>query len=162
MERVTCYYCGLPFKVRKVEASRDYFCCTGCAMLSRVPIDEKGQFPVNAYLVGALATAFVFFNQLLFWLVAVLLVREARMEVAVRLFWASGGAALVVWLSLAFCLWKAKSVRLWDFVIMTLAICGHAFAFRRLPPVPLEMALTNVVLIVWLFRGVFRSRHGAS
>lgn len=160
MERASCHYCGLPFKVRRVESGRDYFCCTGCAMLSRVPVDEKGQFPINAHLVSALATGFLFFNEVLFWLVAVLLVRDGRMALAVRFFWLAGSAALAVWGSLAFLLWKEKTARATDIVLMAVGLVVFALPCRRLPPLPLEMAATNVVLMGWCFRGVFRRRKG--
>jgi len=158
MAAVTCRYCGLPFRVRKAESGRDYFCCTGCAMLSRLPVDEKGQFPVNAHLVSALVAGFLFFNELLFWLLAELLVREGRMALAVRLFWLAGGAALAVWLALAVLQWKEKAARTIDFVIMALGLAVFAAALRRLPPLPLEMAVANVVLIAWCFRGLLRKR----
>jgi hypothetical protein len=160
VERATCHYCGLPFKVRRVESGRDYFCCTGCAMLSRVPVDEKGQFPINAHLVSALATGFLFFNEVLFWLVAMLLVRDGRMALAVRFFWLAGAAALSVWGSLAFLLWKERTARATDIVLMAIGLVVFALACRRLPPLPPEMAAANVVLIAWCFRGVFRRRKG--
>jgi len=160
MTRVSCHYCGLPFKVRRVEEGRDYFCCTGCAMLSRVPVDEKGQFPVNAHLVSALMTGFLFFNELLFWLVAVLLVRESKMALAVRFFWLSGGTALVVWLALAILHWKERAARAVDVIFMALGLVVLAVAFRRQPPWPLELAVANAVLIVWSFRGLLRKRKG--
>ena len=158
MAAVTCRYCGLPFRVRSVEPERDYFCCTGCAMLSRVPIDEKGQFPVNAHLVSALAAGFLFFNELLFWLVAVLLVREGRMAVAVRFFWLSGGAALAVWLALVVLQWKEKAMRGVDLAVMALGLAVLVAACRRFPPFPLELAIANAGLIVWCFRGLLRKR----
>ena len=159
MARVSCHYCGLPFNVRREESGRDYFCCTGCAMLSRVPIDEKGQFPVNAHLVSALVAGFLFFNELLFWLVAVLLVREGRMALAVRFFWLSGGAAFAVWSSLVFLHLKERAGRAMDLVFMTLGLVVFGLASRRLPPLPLELAVANVVLIAWSFRGLFRKRN---
>ena len=159
-ERVSCHYCGLPFNVRRVEPGREYFCCTGCAMLSRVPIDEKGQFPVNAHLVSALASGFLFFNEVLFWLVAVLLVRDAKMALAMRFFWLAAAAAFAVWGSLAFLLWKEKAARAVDVIFMAAGRVVFGLACRRLPPFPPEMAVANVVLIAWCFRGVFRRRKG--
>jgi hypothetical protein len=158
MTSVTCRYCGLPFRVRRVEPGRDYFCCTGCAMLSRLPVDEKGQFPVNTHLVSTLVAGFLFFNELLFWLVAVLLVREGRMALAMRFFWLAGGTALAVWLALAILQWKAKAARAVDFAIMALGLAVLSAAFWRLPPLPVPMAATNVVLIAWSFRGLLRKR----
>jgi hypothetical protein len=161
MARVSCHYCGLPFQVNRVVPDRDYFCCTGCAMASRLPIDDKGQFPVNAHLVSALATGFLYFNELLFWLVAVLLVRESRMALAVRFFWLAGAAALAVWIALAVLQWREKAARTVDFVVMTLGLAALLVAFRRLPPWPLPMAVANGVLIAWCFRGLLRKRIAA-
>jgi len=158
MTRVTCHYCGLPFKVRRVELERKYFCCTGCAMASRVPVDEKGQFPVNSHLITALVAGFLFFNQLLLWLVAELLVRESRMALAVRFFWLAGGAALATWLTLAVLQWKERAARLPDFVFMAFGMVVFGLALRRCPPMPLEMAVANLVLIIWVFRGFLRKR----
>lgn len=158
MVAVTCRYCGLPFRVRRVEPGRDYFCCTGCAMLHRLPTDEKGQFPVTAQLVAALVAGFLFFNELLFWLLAELLVREGRMALAVRFFWLAGGAALAVWLALAVLQWKAQAARAADYVVMALGLVVWAVAFRRLPPLPLAVAVANLVLIAWSFRGLLRKR----
>jgi hypothetical protein len=162
MARVSCHYCGLPFSVRKEETTRDYFCCTGCAMLSRLPTDDKGQFPVNAHLVSALMTGFLFFNELLLWLVAELLVREGRMALAVRFFWLAGGVALAVWLALAALQLKERAARSVDFIFMALGLVVFAAAFRRWPPMPLEMAVANVVLITWSFRGLLRKRSVGS
>lgn len=159
MERTTCHYCGLPFKVRRVEPGREYFCCTGCAMLNRVPVDEKGQFPVNAHLVSALATGFLFFNEILFWLVATLLVRDGRMALAMRFFWLAASAALAVWAALAVLLWKEKAARVADYIFMAAGLVVFGFAARRLPPFPVEMAVANVALIAWCFRGVFRRKR---
>jgi hypothetical protein len=159
MEQATCNYCGLPFKVRRVESGRDYFCCTGCAMLSRIPIDEKGQFPVNAHLVSALAAGFLFFNEVLLWLVAVLLVRDARMALAVRCFWLAAGAALGVWGTLVFLLWREKAARALDWIFMVAGLVVFGLACRRLPPFPVEMAAANAVLMAWCFRGVFRKKR---
>jgi hypothetical protein len=158
MARVSCHYCGLPFQVKRVVPDRDYFCCTGCAITSRLPIDDKGQFPVNAHLVSALVAGFLFFNELLFWLVAVLLVRESRMALAVRFFWLAGGAALAVWIALAILQWKEKAARAVDVVVTALGLVALAAAFLRSPPWPLPMAISNGVLIAWCFRGLLRKR----
>ncbi len=156
MTPVTCRYCGLPFRVRRVEPGRDYFCCTGCAMLRRLPTDEKGQFPVNAHLVSALVAGFLFFNELLFWLVAVLLVREGRMALAVRFLWLAAGSGLAVWLALAILQWRERVARAIDVIAMALGLVVFAWALRRCPPVPWEMAVANFGLIAWTFRGLLR------
>jgi hypothetical protein len=156
MAKVSCHYCGIPFRVTRVEENREYFCCTGCAMLSHVPVDEKGQFPVNAHLVSALAAGFLLFNQLLFWLVAELLVRESRMVLAERFFWLSGAAALLVWLCLAVLHGKERAWKALDIVCMAAGLIVLAAACRRLPPHSFEMACSSVAVIAISFRGLFR------
>ena len=42
MPRIQCSYCGLPFTVRKVEPGRAVFCCSGCALASRLPAPGAG------------------------------------------------------------------------------------------------------------------------
>lgn len=160
MTSVSCHYCGLPFRVRRVEAGYDYFCCTGCAMLSRVPVDDKGQYPVNAHVVTALVAGFLFFNQLLFWMVGVLLARDGRAAVAERFFWIAGGVAVAVWLTLWLLQRKERAARFIDHAVMFAGLAMLVCAFRRSPPALVEMALTNVLLIGWSFRGLLRKAVG--
>jgi hypothetical protein len=121
-------------------------------------MDEKGQFPVNAHLVAALATGFLFFNQVLFWLVAVLLVREGKMALATRFFWLAGGAAFAVWCALVVMQWRERAARAVNVVAMAAGLVVLVAALRRLPPLPFEMAGANVLLIAWSFRGLLRKR----
>jgi hypothetical protein len=81
------------------------------------------------------------------------------MALAVRFFWLAGGVALAVWLALAVLQWKERATRAVDFIFMTLGLVAFAAAFRRLPPMPLEMAVANVMLITWSFRGLLRKRN---
>jgi hypothetical protein len=159
MTPVACHYCGLPFKVRRVEPGRDYFCCTGCAMLARVPVDAQGQFPVNSHLISALATGFLYFNQLLFWGLAALLARdEINSVLAHRFGWLSAGTALFVWLLILALQLHERAARLSDFVVTTLVLSAHAIAFRVFPPSLLCMAAANALLFVWSARGLLRRK----
>ena len=75
MQRLSCDYCGLPFRAPyKPAAGEKAFCCSGCAMASRLGIDGEA-FPVTPQLVFDLVFAFAVFNQFLLWLLAVALVR---------------------------------------------------------------------------------------
>ena len=61
--RIQCSYCGLPFTVRQTEAGHASYCCSGCALASRLPpVDSNGQFPVTPALIVALGVGFAFFN----------------------------------------------------------------------------------------------------
>ncbi len=159
MAKVTCQYCGLPFSVRQPRADGHHFCCTGCAMLGRLPVSADGQFPVNIHLVLGLAAGFVFFNQLLFWLVGVLLAHDGRDGLAVRFHWLSAGAALAVWGTLAFMVWKERVGRLPDVIAFTLSLAGYIwFVTDRTPATP-GLAVINLILIAWCFRGLLRKKR---
>lgn len=162
MTPVACRYCGLPFKVGRVQPGRDYFCCTGCAMLARVPVDSQGRFPVNGHLIPALVTGFLYFNQLLFWLLGVLLARdEAHAVLAARFGWLAAGAAFVVWSAVLFVQLREKSARAGDFVVAALALAAHGLAFRVVPPSAMCMAGANAVLLLWSVRGLLRPKRAA-
>ena len=159
MTPVDCRYCGLPFKVKRVEPGREYFCCTGCAMLARVPVDAQGQFPVNSHLVSALATGFLYFNQLLFWGLAVLLAKEETGRVlAERFGWLSAGTALVVWLVVLAVQLRERTARVPDFIVLALVLGAHGLAFRVDPPSSLCTALANALLLLWSSRGLLRRK----
>jgi hypothetical protein len=85
MHKVTCSFCGLPFSVRRPVDGADYFCCSGCALASRIPLGSGGQFPVSPGLIIALAFAFGLFNQVLFGALGAAVVEEGRADVGGRL-----------------------------------------------------------------------------
>lgn len=181
MLKVTCSYCGLPFKAsvrgnaseapgatiapgQRAPRAQAYYCCTGCAMLARVPVDDKGQFPVNAHLVSMLATAFLFFNQLLFWLLATLVMRQYKPALAGRFLVISAAVAIVVWGAVAFVQWRGKSARASDIAMLALALGVHGWMIMQTwavsgSPCHWPMALANAALIAWSFRGVWRKRR---
>lgn len=162
MTPVACRYCGLPFKVRRVEEGRDYFCCTGCAMLARVPVDAQGQFPVNAHLIAALVTGFLYFNQLLFWGLASLLAGDTSQRVlAERFGWLSAGTALAVWLVVLSLQIRERTARTSDFVMLALVLGAHALAFRAWPPSALCMAMSNAAVLLWSSRGLLKRKPRA-
>lgn len=156
MARVTCAYCGLPFKAVRVDPGRPAFCCTGCALASRVPVDAKGDFPVNAALVSALATGFLFFNQLLFWGLSVLLQAEGRSDPAASCALASWIAGAVTWSVLAYGLVFMAAGGWIDRVVVLIAlIAGVAGAFGG----SLACAAgANAVLLTWSVRGLLKEK----
>src|SRR5512142_1967604 len=98
MPQVQCQYCGLPFNVRRIEPGRRYFCCSGCALVSRLPPGGvEGRYPVIPALVEGLAVGVLFFNELLFWSLGLEVAREGRLETAQSLSYVSTGLGLVVW-----------------------------------------------------------------
>lgn len=85
MQKVTCSFCRLPFSVYRAEPGVDYYCCSGCALASRIPLGEHGRFPVSPGLIIALTFAFGLFNQALFGVLGGALIQEGRTDVGVRL-----------------------------------------------------------------------------
>jgi hypothetical protein len=155
---VTCRYCGLPFRVSRVEPGRDYFCCTGCAVLGRVPVDASGNFPVNAHLVSALSVGFLYFNQLLCWGVAVLLARQGRLDLSNRFTWISTAVALLAWAAVVVIQARERVLRGKDIVFGLLTLLQLWVGLTRLPSGLWIMAGGNAIWLIWAFRGLLRKR----
>jgi len=156
MTSVTCAYCGLPFKVRRVTPGRAVYCCTGCAVASRIPVDAKGDFPVNAALVSALATGFVYFNQLLFWGLATLLAGEGRTDAAATCARVSWCAGAVTWLVLAVALVRSGPARAADLLLLgaSLALVVTGWLMGSLACA----AGANGLLLAWSVRGLLKKK----
>jgi hypothetical protein len=161
MTRVACLYCGLPFKVRRVEPDHEYFCCTGCAMLARVPVDPQGHFPVNAHLISVLAVSFLYFNQLLFWLLSAVLGHDtAQALLAQRFGGLTAAMAFVVWLAVVIVQRSERSVRAGDLVVAAVALAAHGVSLRVFShTAPCWMAATNALLLLWSSRGLLRLKR---
>ncbi len=156
MNKVSCHYCGLPFKAVRVQPGREYFCCSGCAIASRVPVDADGKFPANPTLLTAMAVGFVFFNQLMFWLLAILLVREGKMPASVKFETISLTLGMITWLALVMAQWRLGARRWIDaFVgVLTVGLLASGFSTGSL-----ACAVTaNAALVVWSVRGFFKKK----
>jgi hypothetical protein len=129
MPRVTCGFCGLPFNVRNVREGAVYYCCSGCALASRIPVNE-GQMPVSRGLVIALALGFGLFNQILFGALGLALVGEGRAAVGGKLLivsWSVGAALLVA----DFVFMATAELRRWTDLmaaLLAIALAGAALA----------------------------------
>ena len=155
--KVVCQHCALPFSVARVAPGRPVFCCSGCALAARVPVDAQGQFPVNAALLTALGAGFVFFNQLLFWLLAVLLARdEAGAVNAARFAAASLGVGVLVWASLGMIQLREGARRGVDKAVWGLS--GLMLGWSVAEALPALAALANALFIAWALRGLARGR----
>jgi hypothetical protein len=157
--KVVCEHCGLPFSVARPDPGRKVYCCSGCALAARVPVDAKGQFPVNAALVTALGVGFVFFNQVLFWLLAVLLSRQASETNAInagRFILASLATALAVWGAVALFQMQSGARRALDWLLLGATLLGLGWALAMLRP---EIAvIANLVFGAWALRGLARKK----
>lgn len=154
MTSVACTHCGLPLRVARVTPGRPVYCCSGCALAARVPVDAQGQFPVNGALVTALGVGFVAFNQVLFWLLAVLLAREGQSATAARLTLASLAIGGVVWGTLAWLQFAVGARRVSDFAIVALG--AGAVVLGVMASEPCVVAAGNLGLVAWSLRGVRR------
>lgn len=158
MQRVTCSFCGLPFSVRRVSPGADYYCCSGCALASRIPLNQGGQFPVTPGLVIALAFAFGIFNQVLFGVLGGGVIDEGRIEVGARLQLVSVTLGAVLVLAGAGFSLLSRGRSGGDAIIgpLVLAIGGwFTWVAWHLQPglVVWPFIAINAVLAVWLARG---------
>ncbi len=156
MNKVACDYCGLPFKALRVQSGRECFCCSGCAIASRVPVDGDGNYPINPTLLTALGVGFIFFNQLMFWLLAVLLVREGKVPASARLEGVSLVLGAVMWVALVAVQWRFGARRWVDAVVgvltagfMAIAVADGSLACA---------AAGNAALVTWSVRGFFKKK----
>lgn len=159
---VVCEHCGLPFSIARPAPGRAVYCCSGCALAARVPVGANGEFPVNAALVTALGLGFVFFNQVLFWLLAVLLARQANGVDALnagRFAIASLSLALAVWAVLALFQLRSGARRAVDWLLIGATLTGAIWALATAKP---ELAvLANAVFGAWAARGLTRKKVSA-
>ncbi len=158
--KVVCEHCGLPFSVARVAPGKAVYCCSGCALAARVPVDSHGQFPVNAALVTALGVGFVFFNEALFWMLGLLLSRRDDASSALnagRFALASLGIGVAVWGALMFFQTRAGAARrVLDRAVLALSGFSLGWAVSRGRP---EIALVaNLVLAAWALRGLARKK----
>jgi hypothetical protein len=153
MPQVQCEYCGLPFNVRRIEPGHRYFCCSGCALISRLPPGGvEGRYPVVPALIAALVAFVLFFNEVLFWSLSLEVGREGRLETAHLLARVSAELGAVMWLALAAGLWSAVTRRLVDalLTVVTGALIGVAFW----PPLSAGWLVgANAALALWVARG---------
>ena len=162
--KVVCAHCALPFSVARVAPGRAVYCCSGCALAARITMratPDAAEVPaINPALVTALGSAFVLFNQLLFWLLAVLLARSADAAIyAERLAWVSLGAGVLLALVLGGLQAAAGARRGGDWLVWAsaAAVIGCAVVNGS----PAVALLANASLATWALRGLVRTRAGA-
>ena len=140
---------------------RRVYCCSGCALAARISAGGAADAPPPApALVAALGLGFAYFNQLLLWLLAVLLARE---EAAGRapldpgsLAWMSLGLACVVWNLLACAQIFLGARRPADWAVLTVSGAGLVGAVWGAGPA-MGMAATTL-LGAWALRGLAKKK----
>ncbi len=156
MSTACCERCGATYHVNRTSPHALRFCSLGCALRARVPVDAKGNFPVNGALATALVIGFVYFNQLMFWGLAELALRQGRLPVAERFSLAVGGAAVVVWLVVLVSQVQTQTLRGKDVVLALVVLLLIAVGLSRWPAGGEYLASANAALLIWNARGVFR------
>lgn len=154
----TCHRCGAPAGVPSAPASRPVFCCAGCLLATQVPVDNKGNFPVNAALVTALAVGFVVFNQLLGWGLMALMAGKGNARAAALLAFASLGAGAFAGLvAVREQVRGAGGVRVFDSLVIALAVLLLAVGVALGAP---GFGVTaNLVLLGWCYRGLLKKKR---
>lgn len=153
MPQVTCQYCGRPFQVRRPEPGRACFCSSGCALASRLPPGGiEGRYPVVPALMVGLIAAFLFFNEGLFWTLALEVTREGRPETGLRFVRLSAGVGVAVWFALVGVLACARAQHWTDAALLLATGALLVTAFR--PPLSAgAIVAANAALGLWVVRG---------
>ena len=159
MSQVHCEHCGQAFRVSRIEENRDYFCCAGCALRARVPVDTEGNYPVNADLIGALVLGFLYFNQLLDWGLGSLVAWQGKALLAQR--FAFGGAVLgvMVWFGVVLLQRRAGPLRGKDYVVAAISLTLIIASVQSTPLAASLLAAANALGLTWAFRGIARRKE---
>lgn len=160
MERVVCSYCGIPFRTRRAIRDEPLYCCSGCALASRLHI-EGDNVPVTPQLLFGLGSGFAMFNQLLLLLLAWALARENRPEAAALFAAISAGIGIAIHAGALAWQWFSRLLRVNDVIVFASSgmISGTAVFFIARQDVwraaIAALAATGIVAI-WQARGFFR------
>ncbi len=157
--RVVCEHCGLPFSLPRAAPDRRVYCCSGCALAARVSVDvAAGAPPASPLLVAALGVAFLHFNQLLLWLLAALLAREAEGAWLAPDFLVLGslGLGCAVWNILVAAQYFSGARRLVDWLLFVGSGALLVCAVWSVDPAPAAAATT--LLGAWALRGLAKKK----
>lgn len=161
MERLTCDYCGLPFRAPyKPAAGGKAFCCSGCAMASRLGIEGES-FPVSPQLVFDLLLAFGVFNQFLLLILSTALGRDGRADGASLCVAMSAGLGILFYLAALAWQWRSRWLQVSDavlFALLAAPVIGGAVVALALKrgDAALVAAVANLFLLGWQARGFLR------
>ena len=153
MKPVTCDYCGLPFKVRRVEPNQPVFCCAGCALASRVP-RGGGEFPVTRELIVALVAGFGLFNQGLWWMMAYLMAGEGQPQSASSMTGASLVFGSLTWFLASWSNGRVGGQGVIDRAVALLT--GGLILLGLMATSPACVAAGSLGALAWVTRGWFR------
>ncbi len=154
----TCHRCGAAAGARNVPPTRPVFCCAGCLVAEQIPVDAKGNFPVNAALVTMLAIGFVLFNQLLTWGLMASMAGQGRTRAAAICAFVSLGSGAFVVLSTGREQRRAGGgLRFTDGLVAAVVIL--LFAIGVALGAPGFGVTANGLLLGWCFRGFLKKKR---
>ena len=161
MERLTCDYCGLPFRAPfKPAADAKAYCCSGCALASQLGIEGE-KFPISPQLIFDLVLAFGVFNQFLLVLLAVALRRDGQADSAAFCVALSAGVAALLYLAAAVWQWRRRWLQTTDtflYAVLAAPVLGGAAVglWLKRGDAALLAAVANLLLVLWQGRGFLR------
>ena len=135
-----------------VEASREAFCCAGCALAARVPRDAEGNFPANGALGVAIGTGLLAFNQ--FLLASLVWTTAGAMERWRVASWALGLLTALVLFSTQ---WRVGAARGRELIVGGAAAIGWTWVIQA-SSVGWGLAITGAYGL-WTIRGLLRPAH---
>jgi len=137
------------------ESAPERFCCAGCALATRVPRDENGDFPANGALAVALVLGLVGFNQVLLFSLSHF-VSEGKMQVAARLELGSLLSAGLFWVGLMVVQYRVGARAGADTIVMVLT--GAILALGGFTGSLSCAVFANVAAVAWSLRGLLRNK----
>ena len=149
---VECTVCGRPTKAGFAQ------CSVSCNLASKIPLGDGGPLPATWSLGGALISAFVLFNQLMFWSLFTVKRSQGAVELGDRFEW---GSIIIgaVWFGGALWAWGvSQPKRFGDAVVASVALLvGFApgFVFDEAPSVSGLFFIANFLIACRLYRGCF-------
>ena len=159
---VTCLHCGASFRTAtsSFRSSPGPFCSAGCGIAGRIPVDKDGQYPVNAALLSGLAIGLLYFNEILFALLArtATAVQPARSVTSEHFLWFSAGLGGLVWLGVVVVNLRLNLLRKPDIAVIVPILAAIGVACRHFPPAPIEIIGGNAILLAWSTRGLIKKR----
>ncbi len=161
MERLTCDYCGLPFRAPyKPAAGAKAYCCSGCALADQLGIEGE-KFPISPQLIFDLLLAFGVFNQFLLVLLATALRRDGKVESAVLCVTLSAGLGAMLYLAALAWQWRSRWLRASDaflYALLAAPALGGATVglWLNRGDAAVITAGANLLLLAWQGRGILR------
>lgn len=145
-----CTVCGRTTKAGFAQ------CSVSCNLASKIPLGDGGPLPATWPLGGMLISAFVLFNQLMFWSLFTVKRSQGAVELGDRFEW---GSIIIgaVWFGGALWAWgMSQPKRFGDAVITLMALLvvfAPRFVLDEPPSVSGLFFIANLLIACHLYRG---------